>query len=121
MALFSAAAHAANSARWRASGGFVLGKTVTVNGHGFTVIGVLPPRFGGLNVGLTFDLYVPFTVQPLLTPGNQIKDRGWQSMEAFARLAPGRTFEQARADLEQVAGEVAREPLFDPDGARVRA
>lgn len=86
----------------------ILGKTLTLNGHSFTVIGVLPPRFGGLNVGLVFDLYVPMTVQPLLTRGNQLTDRGWQSMEAFARLAPGRTFEQARADLEQVGAEVAR-------------
>ena len=87
----------------------VIGKTVTLNGNGFTIIGVLPPRFGGLNVGLVFDVYVPFTVQPLLTPGNQINDRGWQSMESFARLAPGVTFEQARADLDRVGTQVARE------------
>ncbi|HKP30589.1 MAG TPA: ABC transporter permease, partial [Gemmatimonadales bacterium] len=87
----------------------VIGKTVTLNGNGFTVIGVLPPRFGGLNVGLVFDIYVPFTVQPLLTPGNQINDRGWQSMEAFARLKPGVTFAQAKADLDRVGTQVARE------------
>jgi predicted permease len=98
----------------------VIGKTFTLNGNGFTVIGVLPPRFGGLNVGLVFDLYVPFTVQPLLTPGNQINDRGWQSMEAFARLAPGRTFEQARADLEQVAAEVGRAHDREAEGVLVQ-
>lgn len=98
----------------------VVGKTLTLNGHGFTIVGVLPPRFGGLNVGLVFDLFVPITVQPLLTPGNQLADRGWQSMEAFARLAPGRTFEQARADLEQVAAEVARVNSRDQEGVLVR-
>jgi len=98
----------------------IVGKTLLLNGHGFTVIGVLPPRFGGLNVGLVFDIFVPFTVQPLLTPGNQLTDRGWQSMEAFARLAPGRTFEQTRADLEQVAAEVARVNNREDEGILVR-
>ncbi len=98
----------------------ITGKNITINGNGFTVIGVLPPRFGGLNVGLVFDLYVPFTVQPLLTPGNQVNDRGWQSMEAFARLAPGRTFEQARADLEQVAAEVGRANDREEEGVLVQ-
>ena len=98
----------------------VLGKTVTLNGNGFTIIGVLPPRFGGLNVGLVFDIYVPFTVQPVLTPGNQINDRGWQSMEAFARLAPGVTFEQARADMERVGTQVAQEHNREGEGILVK-
>jgi len=86
----------------------VIGKPVTLNGHGFTIIGVLPPRFGGMSVGLVFDVFVPFTLQPLLTPGNQVVDRGWQSMEAFARRKPGVSLAQARADLEIVAQEVSR-------------
>lgn len=86
----------------------VIGRQVSLNGHGFTIVGVLPPRFGGVTVGLVFDVFVPFTAQPLLSPGNQLTDRGWQSMEAFGRLKPGVTFEQARADLEQMALEVAR-------------
>ena len=86
----------------------VVGRQVSLNSHSFTIVGVLPPRFGGMNVGLVFDLFVPYTQQPQLTPGNQLTDRGWQTMEAFARLKPGIRFEQARADLEQVAMEVAR-------------
>ena len=86
----------------------VIGKPVTLNGHGFTIIGVLPPRFGGMSVGLVFDVFVPFTLQPLLTPGNQVVDRGWQSMEAFARRKQGVSLAQARADLEIVAQEVSR-------------
>ena len=97
----------------------IIGKTVTLNGNGFTIVGVLPPRFGGMNVGLVFDVYVPFTVQPLLTPGNQINDRGWQSMEAFARIAPGQTFEQAKADMERVGLQVARESNREGEGILV--
>ncbi len=98
----------------------VVGRDVTLNGHGFTIIGVAPPRFGGMSVGLVFDVYVPFTVQPLLTPGNQLAERGWQSLEAFARFRSGISLVQGRADLEQVAADVARANNIEGEGILVR-
>ena len=87
----------------------ILGKTVLLNGNAFTVVGVAEPRFSSTTVGLSFDLWVPITTISLLIPGNPLKERGWQTFDAMARLKPGVTFEQARADLEGVARRVAEE------------
>ena len=87
----------------------IIGKQVLLNGNGFTVVGVLEPRFGGTTVGLNFDLWVPITTISLLAPYNPLKERSWQTFEAMALLKPGVTFEQARADLQAVAKRVADE------------
>jgi len=98
----------------------VIGRQVALNGNGFTVVGVLPPRFGGLNVGLVFDVFVPVTVQPVLTPGNILVDRGHMTLEAFTRFGPGVTFAQARSELESVAAEVARLHDREQEGVLIR-
>ena len=87
----------------------IIGKQVLLNGNGFTVVGVLEPRFGGTTVGLNFDLWVPITTMPLLAPYNPLQERSGQTFEAMARLKPGVTLEQARADLQAVAKRVADE------------
>jgi len=88
---------------WRerfASDSGVIGRTLTINAHPVTVIGVAPPGFGGTEMGLTFDLYFPLTIEPVLTGRRSwLEDRGWQSYQAQARLHPGVTLAQARAEL----------------------
>ena len=81
----------------------IVGRHVMLNGHDFTIIGVLPKGFGGTEVGLTFDLWVPVTLQELLTPNRgALVNHGWRWLEAVARLKPGVTVEQARQDVNLV-------------------
>lgn len=42
----------------------VLGRTITINRQAFTIVGVTPPEFAGLNVGLPFDLAIPLVRDP---------------------------------------------------------
>jgi predicted permease len=79
----------------------VLGRHVLLNNQDFTVIGVLPPRFVGTEVGLSFDLWVPVTTLPLLRPGNSgaMTNHGWRWLDTVARLKPGVSLAQARADM----------------------
>ncbi len=84
----------------------VVGRTITLNGHDFAVVGVMPPRFGGSYVGLEFDVYVLVTTYPILFNANPLEHRGSQFMQGVARLKPGVTMAMARADMDRVGNEL---------------
>jgi putative ABC transport system permease protein len=44
----------------------VIGSTLLVGRHPFTIVGVVPPSFFGLDVGTGFDVAVPYNAEPLL-------------------------------------------------------
>jgi predicted permease len=82
----------------------VVGRSVTLNGHGFTVVGVMPPRFAGSTWGYSYDVWIPLTLVDLTTPARSpLLSRGWRFIEpVVARLRPGVSVEQARADINAV-------------------
>jgi putative ABC transport system permease protein len=72
----------------------VVGRTVRLEGHPATIIGILPPRFAFQG---TVDLVVPIQFTP-----DMLKDTD-HAYNVYARLAPGVTREQAAAELARVA------------------
>jgi predicted permease len=76
----------------------VVGRTVTLDGVGHHVIGVLPPGTPFLDSADVF--------RPLIRSGNA--QRGSWELLAVGRLKPGVTIERARADLVRVTRELAR-------------
>ncbi len=83
----------------------VIGKTISLDGNPFEVIGVLPPGFEMLRRD---DIYVPLGLW--FTPDNNLLKRSNQfPLYALARLKRGATEEQARAELLTVAAQLARE------------
>lgn len=81
----------------------VVGRHVMVNGHDVVIVGVAPPRFGGNVVGLGYEMWLPATVRPLVTGRGRLDNRGSRSFQAVARLAPGVSLAQARADVDAAA------------------
>jgi predicted permease len=84
----------------------IVGKTIRVNQHELTIVGVAPPDFRGALSGLTFDVWIPFMMHPELQGVGEwmLRDRGTRQLICIARLKPGVTLRQARAEL----GELAR-------------
>jgi predicted permease len=79
----------------------IVGRNVAVNGLPFTVIGVTPPRFFGVEVGGSPDVYVPLTMCDRLFPGPSRLERPnnfW--LETMARLAPAATPKQVKAEMD---------------------
>jgi predicted permease len=95
----------------------VVGKTLTLNGTGYMIVGVVPASFHLFMQNFrTSDIYVP------IGQWNDVifhqRDVG-MGMDAVARLKPGITLEQARADMERVTQNLA---LAYPDAdANTRA
>jgi predicted permease len=85
----------------------ILGKAVNVSGHPFTVIGVAPSSFRGLDI-YTSDLWVPLGNKELLMPkmGDRSRTNTW--LEVAGRLAPGVTSMQAAAELNGIAQRLAQ-------------
>jgi predicted permease len=83
----------------------VLGKTVKLDEHPYTVVGVMPPSFrfpfDGAPLSEAADLWVPIAFSPdRLSPENRTREFG---VGVLGRLKPGVTREQAQADVESIA------------------
>jgi predicted permease len=88
----------------------VVGSTVDLNGHGFTVVGVTPEAFTGTEIAYSPELYVPMTMAPWVEPGSKwIEQRDSQNIFATGRLKPGVTETQAVASLNVLAAQLGKE------------
>ena len=86
-----------------------VGRTVTLNGRAFTVVGVAAKGFRGAEPYLNLDLWVPVVMQPSLTAGgDRLSVRGNHWLEAMVRLKPGVPIARAQADLNIVAADLGR-------------
>jgi predicted permease len=78
----------------------VVGKTIHLSGFPFTIIGVAPPEFFGLEVGVSMDITVPVMMQEQVMPGiRPFMNDGNNWFRIMGRLRPGATIEQAQASL----------------------
>jgi predicted permease len=97
----------------------ILGQTILLNRHPFTVVGVAAPGFQGAQAGLRTDLWVPLAMQETVVPGgSRLEQRGSHWMEALARLRPGVTMAQGRAAVDGIASRLSREYPDTNDGVR---
>jgi predicted permease len=81
-----------------------IGKKILIAGTPFTIIGVTPPGFFGLQVGDAPEISVPIIMQPQLMPdkeswlGQPRNTVDWLNL--FGRLKPGVAVPQARVGLQ---------------------
>jgi len=95
----------------------IVGRQLLLNGNSFTVIGVLPAGFNGLQLGPIRDLYVPMMMQATMRPPRAgysgemnpdlLQTRGNRWLFSVGRLKPGVAPEQAQASLALIAKQLA--------------
>ena len=100
----------------------IVGKTVRLDRHPFTIVGVTPPWFTGLDVDTPYDVAIPIGCEPILhTDQSALDKRSWWWLRMLGRLTPGETVQQAAAKMKAFAPEVDRATLptdWDPAGQR---
>lgn len=87
----------------------IIGKAVRLNGRDLTVIGVAPAEFLGTIVGLSYDYWLPLSMESLLSGGgNGLEDRNGRWLHVLARLRSDVSLPQARAEIQTIAQRLAR-------------
>jgi predicted permease len=85
----------------------VLGRTLTLDGRNYTIIGVVPSNFNLLTQSFrATDFYIPIG---LWSNDNLMRRGAGLALHSFGRLKPGVTIEQARADMASVTTGLAAE------------
>ncbi len=87
----------------------ILGRVIYVNRRPLTVIGVAAPNFHGSMAGVAHSLWVPLPLIQHLNRANDIflTNRWTRALELVARLKPGVSFEQANAEAQSSARQMA--------------
>nr|MBA3651262.1 ABC transporter permease [Chthoniobacterales bacterium] len=83
----------------------VIGQAVNLNGESYTVVGVMPP-------GVQLPGYDNWRDQlwvPIAFPNEEAQQRGNHFLEVIARMKPGVTLQQARAEMDTIAAQLAKQ------------
>jgi predicted permease len=98
----------------------VVGRTVRINGHTFTVVGITPPAFVGTEVFFASEIWVPMSMI------REIEGRDWRDSRsvlnawAIARLRPGMSMPQAESQLRLLAKQMGQEHPDVNEGIQIR-
>ena len=88
----------------------VIGKTIRLGGAPFTIIGVTPPEFFGLEVGSSLDISVPLMMQQQVMPGiRSYVDSNNPVFTVMGRLRAGVAMPQAHATLSVLYQQIVAE------------
>jgi predicted permease len=99
----------------------IVGRNVPLNGRGFTIVGVAPKGFNGIELAYSPDIFVPMMMAHEIEPGSDwLESRGSDNIFVVGRLKEGVTVQQAESRAATVTEELAREYPEDNVGRGVR-
>ncbi len=94
----------------------IVGKTIQINRHPYTVIGVAPRDFTGCAPGLRTELWIPLSMDHDVWGADRPAYRGTFWLNVLGKLRPGVTKNQAQAELNLLMrGIVERFPEYHRD------
>ena len=101
-----------------------VGRTLTINGQAFTILGVMPKGFKGTNAIGAPAVWVPYMTYPVTTNGFFLElarpnQRRGLVFNVTGRLKPGVTVREAEANLKTIARQLEQEYPNDNKGRNV--
>jgi putative ABC transport system permease protein len=87
----------------------VVGQLITLNGRPFTVMGIAPASFTGLSWAMAVSAFVPAGAMGTLMEGGDAfrENRAAPAFRLMGRLAPAKNLQDARAEFEVLARQLA--------------
>ena len=98
----------------------VLGTVVELNKHPFTIIGVAPANFHGIDLFIWPDFWMPMVNEEQIQGYDFLRSRGNHTIGALGLLRPGVTAQQAQDNLNVIAGELAKQYPENDQGMGAR-
>jgi predicted permease len=95
-----------------------MGRTVQINKHPFTIVGVAPPDFRGTELFFAPDLWLPIVNAPQILDWYSLEERGNHSAWVAGHLKPGVTPAAATSDLNTIAASLAKAYPKSDDGLK---
>src|SRR5262245_38838963 len=89
-----------------------VGRVIRINGTAFTIVGIAPEGFKGVNSLISPDMWLPSMMYAQVLPAQTrdwINERRALLFFVAARLKPGASMQQAEANLKSIAGALERE------------
>ncbi len=94
----------------------VIGKTIDLSTHPFTIVGVAPPDFHGMERFFWPDYFVPMVNEEQVEGWDFLQSRLYTPVAVIGRLKPGVTSQQATENLNVIARDLQKEyPGSDRD------
>jgi predicted permease len=98
----------------------IIGTTIDLNKHPFTVVGVAPRDFNGSELFLWPDFWMPMVNEQQVEDFEFLSRRGSHTLWILGLVKPGVTKQQATENLNIVAGQLAKQHPAEDDGLSAR-
>ncbi|HEY0321333.1 MAG TPA: ABC transporter permease [Pyrinomonadaceae bacterium] len=99
----------------------IVGKSVSLNGRSFTIVGVASKDFNGTEIAYAPELFVPMMMAHEIEPDSDwLESRNSDNIFVVGRLKDGVTTQQAESVLTALTLELAREYPQENEGRGVR-
>ena len=95
-----------------------VGRTVQINKHPFTIVGVAPPDFRGTELFFAPDFWAPIVDAHQIADWDSLEERGNHNAWAIGHLKPGVTPAAATSDLNTIANSLAKTYPKSDDGLK---
>jgi predicted permease len=94
----------------------VVGKTVRIDKHPYTIVGVTPEGFYGTERFMQPDFFIPMANQASLDGVNWLERRGSGTVFSIVRIKDGVSMPQVQAELNTIADRIRRQYPKDEEG-----
>ena len=87
-----------------------VGRTISLNNHPYTIVGIAPSEFQGSYTGLRADLWLPMMMAKQITgSGDVLQQRGNNWLVVLGRLKPGVSRSEAQSELDLLMQQIVRQ------------
>jgi predicted permease len=98
----------------------VLGRTLQINDHPYTIVGVAPPVFQGNQTGLRSEMWLPIMTAPEIMPNSdRLHERGNTWVLTLGRMVPGVVPDQAQTEMNLLMKELVAQYPAEHRGENV--